>query len=147
MSMMKEFKEFALKGNVVDMAIGVIIGTAFGKIVSSLVADLFTPVLGKVVGDVNFTSLFWPLSTGDVPKSLEQAKEAGVATLNYGVFLQATFDFIIVAFILFLVIKGMNRLKRQAPPADPTTRECPECLSEIPLKARRCAHCTAVVAA
>jgi large conductance mechanosensitive channel len=147
MAVMKEFKEFALRGNVVDMAIGVVIGAAFGRIVSSLVADVFTPILGKLVGDINFTSLFVTLSSGPRPASLELAKEAGIATLNYGVFLQAVFDFTIVAFILFLVIKGMNRLARKAPPATPTTHPCPECLSEIPRAARRCAHCTAVVTA
>jgi large conductance mechanosensitive channel len=145
MSMMKEFKEFALRGNVVDLAIGVVIGAAFGRIVSSLVADVFTPLIGKVAGDVNFTSLFWTLSDVAKPDSLEKAKEAGIPTLNYGVFLQATFDFIIVAFILFLVIKAMNRLKRAEPAAAATTRDCPECLSAIPLAARRCSHCTSQV--
>ena len=145
MSMMKEFKEFALRGNVVDLAVGVVIGAAFGRIVSSLVADVITPVLGKLMGNVSFTSLFITLSGGEKPESLEKAKEAGIATLNYGVFLQATFDFIIVAFVLFMVIKAMNRLKRHETPAPPNTRACPECLSDIPRSARRCAHCTSPV--
>jgi large conductance mechanosensitive channel len=147
MSLVKEFKEFALRGNVVDMAIGVVIGGAFGKIVSSLVADIFTPVLGKVVGNVDFTSLFIAMTDGARPESLAKAKEAGVATINYGVFLQSAFDFVIVAFVLFLAIKAMNRLKREAPapPAPASTKECPECLTSIPLKARRCAACTATV--
>ena len=149
MALGKEFKEFALKGNVVDMAIGVIIGAAFGKIVSSLVADVFTPVLGKVVGDVDFSSLFWPLSGGARPASLAQAKELGVATLNYGVFLQSVFDFVVIAFLLFMVIKAINRLRRQelaaATPAT-ETKTCPECVSTLALAARRCPQCTAAIA-
>jgi large conductance mechanosensitive channel len=147
MSMLKEFKEFALRGNVVDLAVGVIIGAAFGKIVSSLVADVLTPVIGKLVGGVDFSSLFVALGDGPRPESLAKAKEAGVATINYGVFLQATFDFIIVAFVMFLIIKAMNRMKSQEQPPTPNTRDCPECLSAIPLKAKRCAHCTATVSA
>ena len=147
MSIVKEFKEFALRGNVVDLAIGVVIGAAFGKIVSSLVADVFTPLLGRLMGNVSFTSLFVTLSGGPKPESLERAKEMGVATLNYGVFLQATFDFIIVAFVLFMVIKAMNRLKRHEVAPPPNTRACPECLSDIPTAARRCAHCTSPVPA
>ena len=146
MSMIKEFKEFALRGNVVDLAIGVVIGAAFHRIISSLVADVFTPVIGKVAGNVSFTNLFWMLSDGVRPESLESAKAAGIPTLNYGLFLQATFDFIIVALILFSVIKAMNRMKRKEPEAAATTRECPECLSTIPLRARRCAHCATQVA-
>ena len=148
MSLAKEFKEFALRGNVVDMAIGVMIGAAFGRIVSSLVADVFTPVLGRLLGNVSFTSLFVNLSSAPRPDSLENAKEMGIATLNYGVFLQAAFDFTIIAFVLFMVIKGINRLKREAPAATPAAdkKECVECLSSIPIKARRCAHCTAALA-
>jgi large conductance mechanosensitive channel len=150
MSFTKEFKEFALKGNVVDMAIGVIIGAAFGKIVSSMVADVFTPILGRLIGNVDFSSLFWALSGDQRPASLAQAKELGVATLNYGVFLQSVFDFLIIALLLFMVIKMINRLKRQEPAAAtaaPATKACPECLSTIPLAARRCSQCTSVVTA
>ncbi len=148
MSFVKEFKEFALRGNVVDMAVGVIIGAAFGKIVSSLVADVITPVLGKILGDVDFTSLFYTLSGNVRPESLASAKEMGIATLNYGVFLQATFDFAIIAFVLFLAIRTINRMKRTepAPAPPPDKKDCVECLSPIPIKARRCAHCTAVLA-
>jgi large conductance mechanosensitive channel len=150
MSFAKEFREFALKGNVVDMAVGVIIGGAFGKIVSSLVADVLMPPIGKIVGNVDFTSLFVPMLKpgATAPASLQAAKDAGVATINYGVFLQTVFDFAIIALVLFMVIKAVNRLKRAdaAPPAAPNTKDCPECLSAIPLKARRCAHCTAALA-
>lgn len=116
--MLKEFKDFAMKGNVLDMAIGVIIGGAFGKIVSSLVSDVLMPPLGLVLGKVDFSSLFLNLS-GTPQPSLTAAKAAGVPTLNYGVFLQATFDFIIIAFVIFILVKQVNRFKREAPPAPP----------------------------
>jgi large conductance mechanosensitive channel len=116
--MLKEFKEFAMKGNVVDMAIGVIIGGAFGKIVSSLVSDVLMPPLGLLMGKVDFSSLFINLS-GTPQPSLIAAKAAGAPTINYGVFLQATFDFIILAFVIFLLVKQMNRFKKEAPPAPP----------------------------
>lgn len=116
--MLKEFKEFAMKGNVVDMAIGVIIGGAFGKIVSSLVSDVMMPPLGLLMGKVDFSSLFINLS-GTPQPSLIAAKAAGAPTINYGVFLQATFDFIILAFVIFLLVKQMNRFKKEAPPAPP----------------------------
>ncbi|THJ24125.1 MAG: large conductance mechanosensitive channel protein MscL [Nitrospira sp. CG24D] len=116
--MLKEFKEFAMKGNVVDMAIGVIIGGAFGKIVSSLVSDVLMPPLGLLMGKVDFSSLFVNLS-GTPQPSLTAAKAAGAPTINYGVFLQATFDFIILAFVIFLLVKQMNRFKKEAPPAPP----------------------------
>ena len=116
--MLKEFKEFAMKGNVVDMAIGVIIGGAFGKIVSSLVSDVMMPPLGLLMGKVDFSSLFINLS-GTPQPSLIAAKTAGTPTINYGVFLQATFDFIILAFVIFLLVKQMNRFKKEAPPAPP----------------------------
>jgi len=116
--MLKEFKEFAMKGNVLDMAIGVIIGGAFGKIVSSLVSDVLMPPIGLLTGGVDFSSLFLNLS-GTPQASLAAAKAAGAPTINYGVFLQATFDFIIVAFVIFLLVKQMNRLKKEAPPAPP----------------------------
>ncbi|MEQ1655703.1 MAG: large conductance mechanosensitive channel protein MscL [Nitrospira sp.] len=116
--MLKEFKDFAMKGNVVDMAIGVIIGGAFGKIVSSLVSDVMMPPLGLLMGKVDFSSLFINLS-GTPQASLVAAKAAGAPTINYGVFLQATFDFIILAFVIFLLVKQMNRFKKEAPPAPP----------------------------
>ncbi len=147
--MLKEFKEFAMKGNVLDMAIGVIIGGAFGKIVSSLVSDVLMPPIGLIMGKVNFSSLFLNLS-GQAYETLEKAKEAGAPTINYGVFLNTILDFVIVAFVIFLVVKQMNRMKKAEaapPPAPVTTRDCPHCLSTIPLKATRCAHCTSEVRA
>ena len=116
--MLKEFKEFAMKGNVLDMAIGVIMGGAFGKIISSLVSDVLMPPIGLLTGGVDFASLFLNLS-GTAQPSLTAAKAAGAPTINYGVFLQATFDFIIIAFVIFLLVKQMNRLKKEAPPAPP----------------------------
>ena len=142
--MLKEFKDFAMKGNVLDMAIGVIIGGAFGKIVSSLVSDVLMPPLGLLLGKVDFSSLFLNLSGTSQP-SLAAAKAAGAPTLNYGVFLQATFDFIIIAFVIFLLVKQVNRLKKSEPTAAPTTKDCPQCLSAIPIKATKCAHCTSNV--
>jgi len=142
--MLKEFKDFAMKGNVLDMAIGVIIGGAFGKIVSSLVSDVLMPPLGLLMGKVDFSSLFINLS-GTPQPSLTAAKAAGAPTINYGVFLQATFDFIIIAFVIFLLVKQVNRLKKPAPTAAPTTKDCPHCLSAIPIKATKCAHCTSNV--
>ena len=142
--MLKEFKDFAMKGNVLDMAIGVIIGGAFGKIVSSLVSDVLMPPIGLLMGKVDFSSLFLNLS-GTPQPSLTAAKAAGAPTINYGVFLQATFDFIIVAFVIFLLVKQVNRLKKPAPVAAPTTKDCPQCLSAIPIKATKCAHCTSNV--
>ena len=141
--MLQEFKEFAMKGNVLDMAVGVIIGGAFGKIVSSIVSDILMPPIGLLMGKVDFASLFINLSGGAYP-SLTAAKAAGAPTINYGVFLQTILDFIIVAFVIFLLVKQVNRLKRQpdAPAAPPTTKDCPHCLSSIPIKATRCAHCT-----
>lgn len=142
--MLKEFKDFAMKGNVLDMAIGVIIGGAFGKIVSSLVSDVLMPPLGLLMGKVDFSSLFINLS-GTPQPSLTSAKAAGAPTINYGVFLQATVDFIIIAFVIFLVVKQVNRLKKPQPAAAPTTKDCPHCLSAIPIKATKCAHCTSNV--
>jgi len=142
--MLKEFKDFAMKGNVLDMAIGVIIGGAFGKIVSSLVSDVLMPPIGLLLGKVDFSSLFLNLS-GTPQPSLTAAKAAGAPTINYGVFLQTTFDFIIIAFVIFILVKQVNRLKKPAPTAVPTTKDCPHCLSTIPLKATKCAHCTSNV--
>jgi large conductance mechanosensitive channel len=141
--MWKEFKEFALKGNAVDLAIGVIIGAAFGGIVTSLVNDIMMPPIGKVLGGVDFSNLFFVLGEGSYP-SLKAAKEAGAATINYGVFINVLINFLIVAFVLFMVVKAMNRMKREAPaPAPaPTEKECPQCATSIPIKAKRCPHCT-----
>lgn len=140
--MLKEFKEFAIKGNALDLAIGVIIGAAFGKIVSSLVADVLMPVIGLLLGNVDFGGLFISLS-GTAYTTLKEAKDAGAATLNYGMFLQAVVDFLIIAFVIFLLVLQINKLKKpaQAAPA-PATRECPYCLSAIPVKASRCPQCT-----
>jgi large conductance mechanosensitive channel len=142
--MLKEFKEFAMKGNVLDMAIGVIIGGAFGKIVTSLVSDVLMPPLGLVLGKVDFSSLFLNLS-GTPQPSLAAAKAAGAPTVNYGVFLQTVLDFIIIAFVIFMLVKQVNRLKAPAAPSAPTTKNCPLCLSTIPIKATKCAHCTSTV--
>ena len=143
--MLKEFKEFAMRGNVLDMAVGIIIGAAFGKIISSLVADILMPPIGKVMGGLDFSNIFINLSGGTYP-TLKAAKDAGAATINVGLFLNAVIDFLIVAFAIFLLIRGVNRMRRQQPVA-PATRPCPLCLSEIPLKATRCAHCTSDVKA
>jgi large conductance mechanosensitive channel len=142
--MLKEFKEFAMKGNVLDMAIGVIIGAAFGKIVTSLVSDVLMPPIGLLMGKVDFSSLFLNLSATPQP-SLAAAKAAGTPTINYGVFLQTVFDFLIIAFVIFMLVKQINRLKKPATPGVPTTKDCPLCLSTIPIKATKCAHCASSV--
>ena len=136
--MLKEFKEFAIRGNVVDMAVGIIIGAAFGKIVSSFVSDILMPPIGVLLGKVDFANLFLNLS-GKTYESVASAKAAGAATLNYGLFLNTMMDFVIVAFAVFLLIRQVNRLKAKPGPA---TKECPYCLSKIALKASRCPHCT-----
>jgi len=141
---LKEFREFAMRGNVLDMAIGVIIGGAFGKIVSSLVSDVLMPPIGLLMGKVDFSSLFLNLSTTPQP-SLAAAKAAGTPTVNYGVFLQTVFDFIIIAFVIFMLVKQINRFKKEPPAGPPTTKDCPQCLSTIPIKATKCAHCTSNV--
>ncbi len=147
MSMLKEFKEFAMRGNVLDMAIGIILGGAFGKIVTSAVNDVLMPPLGLLLGQVDFSSQFLDLS-GKSPESLAKAKEVGAATLNYGVFINAVIDFVLVAFAVFVLVKQVNRMRKPAPaPAAPTTKDCPYCLSTIPLKATRCAHCASDVKA
>jgi len=144
--MLKEFKEFAMRGNVVDMAIGIIIGGAFGKIISSLVGDVLMPPIGRLMGNLDFSNLFFALN-GQVYDSLKAAKDAGAPTINYGLFLNTVIDFVIVAFVIFLLVKQMNRLKKEAPAAAPATKECPYCLSQIPLKATRCVGCTSEVKA
>jgi large conductance mechanosensitive channel len=144
--MWKEFREFALKGNAVDLAVGVIIGAAFGKIVDSLVKDILMPPIGKALGGVDFSNLFLTLGSGTFP-SLRAAQDAGAATLNYGLFINAVINFLIIAFALFVVIKGINQLRRQeatAPPP-PTSKLCPQCQMEIPIKATKCGHCTSAV--
>ncbi|HVP44163.1 MAG TPA: large-conductance mechanosensitive channel protein MscL [Terriglobales bacterium] len=142
--MLKEFKEFALRGNVLDMAIGIILGVAFGRIVTSFVEDILMPPLGLLLGKVDFSNLFFSL-TGKHFDTIAAAKAAGAPTLNYGLFVNHVFNFLIVAFAIFLLVRQVNRLKRPAPAAEPTTRECPLCLSAIPIKATRCAHCTSEV--
>jgi large conductance mechanosensitive channel len=144
--MFKDFKEFAMRGNVVDMAVGIIIGAAFGTVVKSLVADIIMPPIGLLLGNVDFTNLFITLKAGKVVgpyASLAAAQAAGAVTLNIGVFINTIISFLIVAYAVFLIIRGMNRLQRgqEAPPAA-ATKECPHCASEIPLKATRCPHCT-----
>jgi len=149
--MLKEFKEFALRGNVADMAVGIVIGAAFGKIVSSMVADVLMPPIGLLMGGVDFSDFFAVLKEGTTAgpyKTLAEAKAAGAVTVNYGLFTNQVVDFTIVAFALFMVIKGMNRLRRADPVStEPTTKPCPQCTSSIPIKARRCPHCTSEVAA
>lgn len=142
--MFKEFKEFAMKGSMVDLAIGIVIGAAFGKIITSLVSDVIMPPIGLLLGKVDFASLFIDLS-GKGYATLAEAKAAGAATINYGLFLNTLIDFIIVAFIIFLIIKQINRMKREEAPAPPDTKECPYCYTVIPVKATRCPNCTAEI--
>lgn len=141
--MFKEFKEFAMKGNVMDMAIGIIIGAAFGKIVSSFVSDILMPPLGLLLGNSDFTNKFLTLK-GAALETLEAAKEAGSVTMNYGVFINTLIDFLIIAFAIFIMVRQINRMKRkpEAAPPPPNTKDCPFCFSVIPIKAVRCGHCT-----
>jgi len=150
MAMMEEFKKFAMRGNVVDMAVGIIIGGAFGTIVKSLVSDVIMPPVGLLLGGVDFTDMFLVLKEGAAAApyaTLEAAKEAGAVTLNVGVFINNIISFLIVAFAVFLLIKGMNSLQRQEEeaPAEPTEKECPHCFTQIPIKATRCPHCTSEI--
>lgn len=142
--MLKEFKEFAMKGNVIDLAVGIIIGGAFGKIVTSFVNDILMPPLGLLLGKMDFTNLFINLSGKEFP-SLKAAKDAGAPVISYGIFINTVLDFVIVAFAIFLVIKQINRLKREPAPAAPNTKECGFCFSAIPIKATRCPQCTSEV--
>jgi large conductance mechanosensitive channel len=149
--MFKEFKEFIARGNVMDMAIGVIIGTAFGAIVKSLVSDIIMPPIGLLLGNVDFANLYVLLEKGDPTgpyASLVDAQAAGAVTINYGVFIDTVISFLVIAFVVFLVIRNVNKLKREeeAPPAEPTTKECPFCLSTIAIQASRCPHCTSELA-
>lgn len=139
--MLKEFKAFAMRGNVIDLAIGVIIGGAFGKIISSLVNDILMPPIGVLLGKVDFSNLYINMSGGSYD-TLAKAQEAGAATVNYGLFINAVIDFLIVALVIFLIIRQINKLQPPAPAAAPTTKECPFCFSAIPLKATRCPNCT-----
>ena len=145
--MWNEFKAFVMRGNVVDMAVGVILGTAFGKIVTSLVSDILMPPIGLLLNEVDFSNLFINLSRAHYA-SLAQAKAAGAATINYGVFVNDVINFLIVAVVIFWLIKPINRWKGvRAAATAPATKECPYCLSQIPTKATRCAHCTAAFSA
>ena len=139
--MLKEFKEFAMRGNVVDMAVGIIIGAAFGAVVKSLVDDVLMPPIGLLLGRVDFSNLFVTLGDGTFA-TVAEAKEAGVATLDYGIFLNTVIEFVIIAFAVFLVVKQMNRLQKHEPAAAPTTKDCPFCTTAIPIAATRCPHCT-----
>jgi large conductance mechanosensitive channel len=139
--MFKEFKEFVMRGNVMDMAVGIIIGVAFGKIVTSLVNDILMPPIGRVLGRLDFSSLFISL-TGQHFPSIAAAKAVGAPTLNYGLFLNTVIDFLIVAATIFILIRQVNRLKRKPAAATPMTKECPYCFSTIPVRAIRCPHCT-----
>jgi large conductance mechanosensitive channel len=142
--MFKEFKAFAMRGNVLDMAVGIIIGAAFGRIISSFVADIIMPPIGRLVGKVDFSGLFLNISGTSYP-TLAAAKAAGAATINYGVFLNTVLDFLIVALVIFMLVRQVNRWSKPAPAAAPTTKECPYCVSTIPLKATRCPNCTSEV--
>jgi large conductance mechanosensitive channel len=139
--MLKEFREFAMRGNVVDLAVGLIVGAAFGKIVTSLVSDILMPPLGLALGRVDFSNLFINLS-GQHYATLAEAKQAGAATINYGLFINTVIDFVIVAFAIFLLVKQINRLNRKPPSAPPSTKNCPYCVTAIPIAATRCPACT-----
>lgn len=148
--MFKEFKEFAMRGNVVDMAVGVIIGAAFGTIITSLVSDIIMPPIGVLLGNVDFSNLFFTIKEGATERpylTLADAQKAGAVTVNYGQFINKIISFIIVAFSAFLLIKGMNRMmrKEEAPPAAPATKDCPRCFTAIPVMATRCPNCTSEI--
>ena len=145
--MLEEFKQFAMRGNVVDMAVGIVIGTAFGAIARSLVDDVIMPPLGLIMGNADFTDMFLVLQQGQPPApydTLVAAQEAGAVTINYGLFINTILTFLIVAFAMFILIRNINRLQREeeVAEAEPTTKECPYCLSTIPLEASRCPQCT-----
>jgi large conductance mechanosensitive channel len=139
--MLKEFREFAVRGNVMDLAVAVIIGGAFGKIITSLVNDVLMPLIGLILGGLNFSGLFIALD-GESYATLEAAKTADAAILTYGIFIQAIVDFVIVAFVIFILVRTMNRMKKPQPAAEPTAKDCPYCFSTVPIKATRCPNCT-----
>lgn len=144
--MLKEFKEFAMRGNVLDMAVGIIIGAAFGKIVTSFVEDVLMPPLGRLIGHVDFSNLFLNLKEGQHFDTLAAAKAAGAATVNYGLFINTVINFLIVAFAVFLLVRAVNRwTTKPAAAAAPTTKDCPQCAMSIPIQAKRCGHCTSQV--
>ena len=144
--MLKEFKDFAMRGNVIDMAVGIVIGAAFGAIVTSFVDDILMPPIGMLLGGVDFTNLFISLD-GQQYASLADAQLAGAATINYGLFIATIIDFLIVAFVIFLLVRQINRMRAQPEeaPAEPTSKDCPYCATEIPLQATRCPHCTSEI--
>lgn len=150
--MFKEFREFAMRGSVIDIAVGIIIGAAFGTIVSSMVSDIIMPPIGLLIGNVDFSNLYFVLQEGTKAAgpyvSISDAKAAGAVTVNFGIFLNHCFSFLIIAFSVFMLMRSVNRLKREepAPAADPTTKECPSCLMTVPLKAAKCGHCTSTIA-
>ena len=146
--MLKAFKEFIMKGNVVDMSVGIIVGAAFSSIVKSLVDDIIMPPIGLILGGVDFSNLFFVLKEGNPSApytTLELAKKAGAVTLNYGVLINNTVSFLIISFAVFLLINSVNKLKRTEVTAEPTTKECPHCYLNIPIKAKRCPHCTSTI--
>jgi len=146
--MFKEFKAFAMRGNVIDMAVGIVIGAAFGTIVQSLVKDVIMPPIGLLLGNVDFSNLFVVLKEGTTPgpySSLAQVQAAGAVSINYGMFINTIISFLIVAFAVFLLIRQINRLKKEEPQAAPTTKECTYCYSAIPIKAVRCPNCTSTL--
>lgn len=144
--MLKEFKEFAMRGNVLDMAVGIIVGAAFGKIITSLVSDVLMPPIGLLLGKVDFSTLFLNIS-GKSYATLAEAKAAGAATINYGLFLNTVIDFLIVAFVIFLLVRQINRWNKPAPAPVPATKDCPYCCSVVPVKATRCPNCTSEIRA
>jgi large conductance mechanosensitive channel len=143
--MFKEFKEFAMKGNVMDMAVGIVIGAAFGLIIASLVQDIIMPPIGLALGNLDFANIFTVLKEGKVPgpyATPAAAKAAGAVTMNWGIFINTIINFIIIAFAIFMIVRTMNKMRKEAPPPDPTTKECTYCFSAIPIKATRCPACT-----
>lgn len=143
--MFKEFKEFAMKGNVMDMAVGIVIGAAFGLIIASLVQDIIMPPIGLALGNLDFANIFTVLKEGKVPgpyATPAAAKAAGAVTMNWGIFINTIINFIIIAFAIFMIIRTMNKMRREAPAAEPTAKECTYCFSAIPIKATRCPACT-----
>lgn len=143
--MFKEFKEFAMKGNVMDMAVGIIIGAAFGLIIASLVQDIIMPPIGLALGNLDFANILTVLKEGKVPgpyATPAAAKAAGAVTINWGIFINTIINFIIIAFAIFMIVRTMNKMRKEAPAADPTTKECTYCFSAIPIKATRCPACT-----